>query len=206
MVYEQVFISLWDNFIGSLPGLIAAIITLLIGLVLGKVLGRVVKEVLIRTNVDSYTTEKHKLAFKLSDIFSLITRWWIYLVFIQQSAVFLNVAAITTFVNSLIAFIPGLVESAIIIIVGYVIASYMKDKIISAKTLYADIIGKTVFFLMVYISIALALPFVGINPTLINWILLIIIAAIGAGLAIAIGFGLKDVVAQAAKDYSKKFR
>ena len=66
--------------------------------------------------------------------------------------------------------------------------------------------GKVIFFLIIYLSIALALPFVGINPTLINNILLVAIGSVGLGIAIALGWGLKDVVREAAQDYAKKFR
>jgi hypothetical protein len=63
-----------------------------------------------------------------------------------------------------------------------------------------------IFFLVLYVSIALALPFVGIDPTLINWILIVIVASLGVGLAIAIGLGLKDVIADVARGYSRKFK
>ncbi len=204
MALETMLMTLWTGFIAGLPGLVAAIVTLIIGLVIGKVVGRIIKEVLIRLKIDEYVLEGEKVTFKFSDIFSVIARWWIYLVFIQQAAVFLGIAAITQFIDGVIAFLPGLVEAALIIIVGYVLAEYIKDKIVTKKTMYGSIVGKVVFFLLLYISIALALPFVGIDTLLINWVLLIIIGSFGLGMAIAIGLGLKDVVASSAKDYMKK--
>ena len=91
-----------------------------------------------------------------------------------------------------------------IIIVGYVLAEYFKDRIISKDTMYGSLVGKIIFFLLIYISIALSLPFLGIDALLINWILLIIIGAVGFGIAIAMGLGLKDIVASSAKEYMKK--
>jgi hypothetical protein len=64
---------------------------------------------------------------------------------------------------------------------------------------YSDIVAKILFFLILYISIAMALPLVGIDPTLVNNILLVIIGSVGLGLAIAIGLGLKDTIARMAK-------
>jgi hypothetical protein len=52
--------------------------------------------------------------------------------------------------------------------------------------------------------VALALPFVKIDPTLINWLLIVVMASIGFGLALAIGLGLKDVVAESAKVYARR--
>lgn len=198
--------TLWYNFITSLPGFLAAIVWLIIGFIVGKVIGRVVKEILVRVKIDTYVTHKQHMMFKISDVFSLIARWWIYLVFIQQATIFLNVAALTQFTGQIINFLPNMVGAGIIVIVGYVLATYLKDKIITSKTLYSDIVGKLIFFLLIYVSIALALPLLKIDPTIVNWILLIIVGSIGLGLAIALGLGLKDVVAEVAKEYEDKFR
>jgi hypothetical protein len=54
-----------------------------------------------------------------------------------------------------------------------------------------------------YIAIATALPSIGIDASLINMILIILVASFGLGMAIAIGLGLKDTVAKLAK---KKFK
>jgi len=204
MALETVLMTIWINFIASLPGLIAAIITLIIGLVVGKVVGRVVKELFTRLKVDDYVLEEEKHLFKFSMVASLIARWWIYLVFIQQAAVFIGVTAISNFVNSIIGFLPGLIEAAVIVIVGATIAEYIKDKLVTKKTFYGAIVGKLIFFLLVYVSVALALPFIGIDTMLINWILLIIIGSVGLGMSIAIGLGMKDVVATVAQDYVGK--
>ncbi|MBU3896909.1 MAG: hypothetical protein KJ697_03165 [Nanoarchaeota archaeon] len=204
MALETVLMTIWINFIASLPGLIAALITLIIGLVVGKVVGKVVKELFTRLKIDEYVLEDEKHLFKFSMVSSLIARWWIYLVFIQQATVFLGIVAISNFVNSIIGFLPGLIEAAVIVIVGSLLAEYIKDKLVSKKTFYGAIVGKLIFFLLVYVSIALALPFIGIDTMLINWILLIIIGSVGVGMAIAIGLGMKDVVASVAKDYVGK--
>lgn len=204
LTLEEALVPLWNSFIATLPNLIAAIVLLIIGLVIGKVVGRVIKEILSRLKVDEYVLEEEKHLFKFSTVFSLIARWWIYLVFIQAAADQLGVSAISEFVYKIINFLPGLVSAAIIVIVGYVLAEYIKDKIISKKTFYGAIVGKLIFFLFVYVSVAIALPLIGVDAFLINWILLIIIASVGLGMAIAIGFGLKDVVATVAKEYVAK--
>jgi len=204
MALETLLVGLWGNFVNSLPGLIAAIVTLIIGLIIGKVVGRIVKEIFIRLKVDEFVLEGEKMVFRFSDIFSVIARWWIYLVFIQAAAEFLGIAAVTVFVSEIISFIPGLIKGALIIIVGYVLAEYIKDKIVSKKTIYGSIVGKIIFFLLLYISVALALPLLGIDATIVNWILLILIASVGLGIAIATGLGLKDVVAANASEYMKK--
>ena len=206
MVLEQLVTSIGNSFIAFVPNLLAAIIVLLLGLVIGKLLGRVVKVVLIKARIDEWIADEEKLHFSLAKVLSVIVKWVIYLVFIQEAAYQLGVTAITAFVNNILSFIPGLIEAALVIIVGYSLAIYLKDRIVSSKTLYSDMVGKIIFFLLIYLSIALALPFVGIDPTLINNILLIIVGSIGIGIAIALGLGLKGIVAKTAESYALKFK
>lgn len=188
-----------------LPNLLAAVILLIIGWVVGTVIGRVAKELLVRFRVDQYVSKK-KPIIRLSDVFPLIFEWTIYLVFIQSAVQALGIVALAEFVSMLIAFIPGLVEAVIVVIVGYGIGEYVRIEVEKGKLPYAGIMGKVLFWLVVYVAVALALPLVGIDPSLVNNILLILIAAIGVGIALALGLGLKDVVATTAKGYVKKGR
>src|SRR3989344_1366878 len=81
----EVLGSLFGNAVGFLPAVVSAVVILAIGLVVGKIVGRAVKEVLERLKVDYYITEKDKSTFRVSEIFSLISRWWIYLAFISAA-------------------------------------------------------------------------------------------------------------------------
>ncbi len=206
MALEQFLQSMGTGLINFLPGLLAAVVTLAIGFILGHVLGTLTKKVVVWTKVDKFVGERENLPFKLANVLELVVRWWLYLVFIQQATIFLGVVAITEFVASVISFVPGLVEAGLLIVVGYAIASYLKDTFMRKHTIYSDIVGKIIFFLTIYVSIALALPFVGINPRLIENILLVIVASFGLGIALAVGLGLKEVIAESARVYFGKFK
>jgi len=203
--FQQMWASIWYNFVINFPLLLWAIFWLLIGFVVGRFGGWIVKQFLIKTKIDQYIFEKDKFKMKLSDIFSVLTRWIIYLFFILFAVSLLNVPQLTSLITSAIGFLAGAVEATVIIIVGYSLAFYIKERVMQSKTFYGDIVGNVIFFLILYVSIALALPFVGIDTQLINWILIVIVASFGLGMAIAIGLGLKDVIKDIAKDYTKKF-
>ncbi len=188
-----------------LSQVIAAAITILVGLVIGKIVGRIVREVVVRSKIDEWISAEDHIAVKVSHVLDLVTRWIIYFVFLKQAAIFLGVAAVSEFINTIINVIPSMLEASLIIIVGYAIAVYMKDKLISSKNIYGNLVGSLIFFLILYLSVALALPFVGIDPTLINNILLVAVGSVGLGVAIALGWGLKDVVRESARGYVKKF-
>jgi len=203
---QEVLFTFANNVVTGIPALILAILWLLLGYVAGQVVYKVVKEILVRVKFDEYLAEKEKLRQKFSDIFSMIAKWVVYLVFVPIAVEFLGIPAFTALVTNIIRFLFGVIQFAIVIIVGYITASYIKDRVISSKSVYGNIVGQLIFFLTVYVSIALALPFLGIDPTIIQWILLVIIGSLGVGVAIALGWGLKDVVSELAKDYVRKLK
>jgi hypothetical protein len=206
MAITEILMTLWNSFLITLPNIITTIIILLMGFIVGKVVGKVIREILMRVKIDNYISEKEKFKLKISELGSIISRWVIYIWFIQLGVASLGVAEITTLTTSAVNFLFGAVGAVIIILVGYVFAYFIKEKVVHSKTFYGDIVGNLIFFLIIYVSVALALPFVSIDPTLINWLLIVIVASLGLGLAIAIGLGLKDVVAETARGYSRKFR
>lgn len=189
-----------------LPNLIGAIILLVIGLVAGKIIGRVVKEVLERVRLDYYVTETEKPVFSLSALFALISRWWIYIAFITASVGVLQIAELTLWMRAILGFVPSVIGAAIVIVVGYMIAEYIKGALRKTGKIYAVIIGKILTFFIVYVSIAIALPILDISASLVNSILLVLIGSVGLGLAIALGLGLKDAIADLSKRYVKKLK
>jgi hypothetical protein len=206
MVLADVLATLTAQTVDFLPNLVSAVILLVIGLVVGKVVGRVVKEVLDRVKIDYYVHETHKPMVSLSNLFGVVARWWIYLAFIG-AALSRDVLGITTlaiWVVEINAFIPRIIGASLILVVGYALGEYIKGHIKSTKTLWGTLTAKVLFFFILYVSIALALPILGINASLVNNILLVIIASVGLGIAIAMGLGLKDAVSDLSKRYVRK--
>ncbi len=200
--------GLGDSVILFLPNLISAVILLIIGLVVGKILGRVVKEILERVNLDYFVTEQKKPVVSLTGIFVVITRWWIYLGFITAalSNEVLGIPALASWTAQITAFIPKIIGASAIIVVGYILAEYIKMHLKSTNKIWAMITGKIIFFFVLYVGVALALPILGIPATLVNNILLVIVGSLGLGIAIALGLGLKGAVDTIAKKYVSKVR
>ena len=193
-----------EQIVTYIPNIIAAVLLLLVGWLIGKVLGMVTREILKRLKADVYF--KFGRGFEISKIFGLIVSWIIYLAFIQAavSKEVLGVPTLELFVGQVLNFIPGVLEGMIIILVGYILAKYVQGQVIATKAEYSKFIGQVIFFFTIIITVALALPFVGIDPSLINNIILILVGSVGIGIAVALGLGLKDSVATLAKKYAKK--
>lgn len=206
MVITEILIAFTNTVIDFLPKIAGALILLLIGWLIGLVVGRVIKELLRRLKVDEYVARGKRPVFRLSDIFSVIATWSIYLVFLQAAVDTLGIVALSLFLQGILAFIPGLIKAIMVVIIGYALAEYVRQNVEASKVTYSGLIGRVLFFLTIYIAIAMALPLVGIDPFLVNALLLIIAGSVGIGLAIAIGFGLKNDIVKIIRKYGKKLR
>ncbi|MDP7282125.1 MAG: hypothetical protein QF475_00605 [Candidatus Undinarchaeales archaeon] len=186
--------------IGLVPKAVAAIIIVIVGFIIGKLIGAAIEEILLKARVDQYVRSK-RTEIKLSHIFAVILKWVIYLVFLQQAAHTLAIPIISTFLGEIIAFLPGVIEAIIIVGVGYALARYVEGLVRDSEVAYSGISSKVFFFFILYLAIALALPNVGINATLVNSILLMLVGAGCLGGAIAVGLGAKETIGTIAKKY-----
>ena len=91
-------------------------------------------------------------------------------------------------------------------VVGYVIAEYIKGHIKKTNSLYGMVVGKVLFFFVLYVSIAIALPILGLSAGLVNNILLVIITSVGLGFALAFGLGMREAISDVSQRYFKKVK
>ncbi|MBI4014478.1 MAG: hypothetical protein HY365_00830 [Candidatus Aenigmarchaeota archaeon] len=201
-----VLTTLTTQTVSFIPSLIGALVLLVIGLVVGKVVGRVVKEVLERVKLDYYVTETHKPVISLAGLFALIARWWVYLGFVTAAVGVLGISEMTVWMRTVLNFLPNVIGATVVMVVGYVLAEFIKEQMKKIGKAYSILVGKITFFFIIYVAIAISLPILNIPATLVSQILLIIIASVGAGIAIAMGLGLKDAIADISKRYVKRVK
>lgn len=187
-----------------IPRLITAAIVVIIGWFIGKLIGRISHNIIERFKFEAYLMEKSNIS--VAFIFSVIFKWAIYLVFLEQAAEIIGVSAITNMFRGLVRIIPNIIGAAAVLLGGYAIALYVKDEMLLSKEFYADLLGKLIFFFILYITVATALDVLHIPTTLINDIFLLFIGALALGAGIAIGLGLKDVVRDLAAQYVSKYK
>lgn len=205
----QPLTKLFEATVNFLPKLAASLVLITTGIIVGWLFGRITKEILRRLKIDRRLKLPERGLLSTEGVFPPIVNWGIFLLFLQEALMQLGIVVLTSFLQELLSFIVGLIMSAIVIVVGYLLGNYLATKIKETKTKYSEIVGSVVLFLIVYIAVALSLPFICIgerclDPFIINSILLIMLGSIGLGLAIAIGLGLKDVIAVMVKKYLRK--
>jgi len=196
--------EIYSSFVSYVPKLFLAAIALVAGYFAGKIVESVSRNLLLRFKFETYLRDKSNIS--IAFIFSVIFKWAVYAYFLQYAAQIAEVDALVAIMDKIIAIIPGVIGATAVLLGSYAIGIYVKDEMLRTKELYASVLGRLVFFFILYVGIATALELLQIPTTLINTIFLLFVGAVAVGLAIAIGLGLKDIVAEAAENYIKGYR
>lgn len=188
------------------------------GLLLGGVLYKITKEFLISIGLES-ELGKHRVAdsiggIPISNILASIVKWYTVLLFIWQGLVVFNAPfSISPEFNKLgmvmegvlVGYVPEAILGLLVLLVALIIADFVGSNIRKRNVSFAEILAMGAETMIVFFGAVLALPKFGIhNVSILEDSFKILMVGISVGLAIALGLGLKDVVAEAGKDIIKK--
>jgi len=206
----QSLVDLFEGVILWVPKLVGALVLFVFGLLLAKVardlsgifldkiqfdrrLNRFdVKDVLKKVGVD----------LTVAEVISLGIYWIVLLAFIQSAVGLLGVVFITKFINILLTYIPELVAAMLVFLSGMVIAYYTARLVKKfTKKQYPVRAAEGIIILL---TIVIAVDQLGIDVSLINKIIIVVITGIVAALAIAFGFGGREKAKQIIDQYSNK--
>lgn len=192
---------------GLLPALGAFVVAVLISLLLGAGLAAVVRgmlnalrfdERLARSGLAGVTewSPSHSPALLVSR-----TVGWIVIV----AGVLIGVSAFdaawaTNFLNSMAAYFPNLLGAALVLIVGNIAARFLaRSVLIGAVNLnlqYARILSVGVKWLVIVLSVAMALEHLRIGAGIVQLAFGILFGGIVFALALAVGLGSKEMVSR----------
>ncbi len=189
--------NLWVSFVDLVPNLIAAIIILIIGYVVAYILGHALRVILWKVGIDKQI-EKAKLSktmghLRLSAIFGEITKWYVFVIFLQSAIEIVNLGTLSILLQEFVLWIPKVIASALVIIFGLYMAHFIRLKLKEHTDIQG---GKTLIGILnaviIFIVVIIALEQVGINVAILRYTFLILLGsiALGAALAIGLSFGL----------------
>ncbi|MBL7147850.1 MAG: hypothetical protein ISS82_03430 [Nanoarchaeota archaeon] len=201
-------VSLWNGFINILPGIVAAIIILIIGYFVALGLGHLVKAILIKAGLDNYMA-KAKMTkivghLRLSGVLGEITKWYIFLIFIQSAVDLLNLGALSVILNEFVLWLPNVIIAAIIIIFGVALSHFVGMKVEEhTEVKGTKFLNKILKFVILFIVIVIALGQIGVDASILENTFLLLVGAFAIGIAVALGIGLGGALKNESKDIVK---
>lgn len=195
-------------------GLLIAIIFLIVGYLVGKLFARIVETFLHKAKLDEwashYDLEKAVGSIPLSTLAGMFVKWYTILLFLAEAAAFVQLAAIRTFVDMIVFYVPALLGALLIIVLGLLIGRYLRNQIENTKHKYKSVAGLVTQWLVIYVTLVIGLDTMGFNTSILTEAFKIAFSAMVFIIAIVIGvsFGLtfKNELRQFWLELRKEFK
>ena len=184
------FETIWNSFIGFIPTLLAALIVFIVGWLIAIFLGRIANRIIKAIKLDTLLTRlgfktalaKAKINLDSGKFFEELVKWFFIIVFLMTAVDILGLDQVALFLRSILYYIPNVIVAAIILLAAVIIANFMQKLVrVSADTAglkSSSAISAIVRWAVLIFGFVIALTQLGIAPTLIQTIVVGIVAMI----------------------------
>ncbi len=209
--FQDVFNRIQEGVLGTLPDIAAAVLLFLLGLGLAVLLRTLMHRILL--NPDRFLPgrlvrgELRKVWINpsLVRILSGFVYWMVLFLFLTASTEILGLPVVTIWLSGIANYLPRILTAALIGVAGYVGANVLQTGVVRAASSLnfaaTDTLGKFVRFLVLTLSLLIAVDLIGIDISLLVNIIYLVIAALLFAAALAFGLGARSVVANILASY-----
>ncbi|MBL7131587.1 MAG: hypothetical protein ISS45_09345 [Candidatus Omnitrophica bacterium] len=201
-----------------LSRLIGLLIVIVIGWLIAKVIKTLIVKVLKAARVDAVAEStgvnnflsKGGIKQTLSEVVGSLFYWLCLLVTAAVAVDFLGLEVVGELLNRVILYIPNIILSIFILLLGIFMSTFLGAMIQTAAAnaglVRAKLLAKIVEIIVIVSAIAIALEQLKIGAEIINLVVKSIVIGIAAAMAIAFGLGCKDIAAKSLSDWLEKLQ
>lgn len=170
-LYQEFAIAEWEI---SPINIILAAVLLVVGIFLGQILKKILKGLTEKAELEK--TVKHSFI----ELFLTLIKWSIFVLFINLALNQLQLPQLTNWLTNILVVIPALVGALILIVAGFVIATYLKDTVEESKVLNYQILSNIMFYfiLFVFLIFALKTALISLDTIIVNILTVILTGAL----------------------------
>jgi Conserved TM helix len=200
-------LNLWERFINFVPALVGAAIVFIFGWMIAVALGKLIEKLVKTVKVDQAfekigadkRMEEAGVTGNISGFLGGLVKWFFILVFLLAAVDILKLEKVTTFLNSILLYIPNVVVAVIILAVVFLLGNFVYN-IVKGSTRAAGIMSATLLatiskWAIIIFGILAALIQLGIATSLVSTIFIGFIAMLSLAGGLAFGLGGKDEAA-----------
>ncbi|HHW1919288.1 TPA: mechanosensitive ion channel family protein [Pseudomonas aeruginosa] len=193
--------TLWGKLAGFIPNLLGALVVVLLGFVIAKLLDALLSKLLAKLGLDRLMggTGLTKLLARVgiqvpvSTLVGKIVYWFVLLVFLVSAAESLGLQRVSATLDVLALYLPKVFGAALVLIVGVLLAQLVNSVVRGAADgvglEYANGLGRIAQWLVIIISISVAVGQLEVKTDLLNYIIAIVLITVGLAAALALGLG-----------------
>jgi hypothetical protein len=203
------------RFANLLPGMAALIVALFLSVILAWILARIARRLLTSMNFDQRLGRWGFASLAewspMNSPTRLVSRSLATLVIV--SGFLIGIAAFDLewtylFVQSIFAYIPNVLAAMLVLLVGNIIARFLARSVliggVNLNLQYARFLSVGVKWLVVVLTVAMALEHLRIAPSIVELAFGILFGGIVFALALAVGLGSKEFVTKSLERDAKK--
>ena len=199
------FTDLLEDVRAFIPKLVFAVVYFIIGYLLARVLAKIVSTSLSKLGFDGLmeTIGLDRLLKRLginspvSTITGKLLFWGVLILFLKSSAENMEIEALTQPLEGAIDFLPKVITAVVIVLIGFLCADFARKVLRRAAEGigldYAITLSNVLFTFFIILVSTLSLRQLGLETTLIDDSVKIVLAGLGLAFAIAIGAGLRPL-------------
>lgn len=196
-----------EDFGTAVPGIIGAIVVFVVGWIIASVVAKMIFKLLSKIGLDKFADKlnqidlfsKMKVEIKPSVVVSKIAYYLILLIFTMVAAEVSGMQDLSDLMEKILDFAPKVLSAFIIMIIGLVVADFIKNMIITACDSVGipsgRIIASFIFYFIFITVVITALKQIGIPTELVSTNITIIIFGIVLAFSVGYGFASRQVMA-----------
>ena len=195
------------KFANAIPGIVGAIIIFVVFWVVASIVAKIISKMLSKVGIDKFADNlnqidlfsKLKLDMKPSSILSKIAYYLLLLIGAMVAAEVSGMKELSDLMEQIINYAPKVLSAGIIMIIGLVIADFIKKMIVTAcdsvGVSSGRIIGSFVFYFIFITIVITAMKQIGIPTELVSTNVTIVILGIVLAFSVGYGFASRKVMA-----------
>ena len=196
--------DLWTQVAGFLPELIGAIVVLIVGMIVAAGLDRLVERIIYYLKLDILMRQVGLEAFlqrgniKLNTghFLGKLVYWFFIIVFFLAASDILGFTALSSFLKDVLNYIPSVIVAALILLVSFVVANFLKGliraSVMGARLHAAKTLGQIAWWGVIVFGFLTALVQLGVAVQIINTLITGLVAMLALAGGLAFGLGGKD--------------
>jgi hypothetical protein len=217
-ITTNALLKAWAGFISFVPALLIAIIIFVIGWIIALGVGRVVSQILIRLRFNrlfeeagwKQALEKAEFEINPAEFIGAIFKWILVIIFLLIAVEVLGLKEFADFLTSVITWLPNLLVAIAIFIVAAIAADILGKLTVASlektKIGFSRVAGKIVKSSIWIFAILAILYQLGVAPSLIETLLIGIVAGLAIAFGIAFGLGGKDLAQHLLENWKSRFK
>ncbi len=210
-VVQGSLVGLWNSVINFLPNILGALVVFIIGLIVAAIIAKVIEKIFEALRLDQglhkaglgQYFERAGMRLRASYFLGRLVYWFIVIAFLLAAVNALNLTVFADFLTQALMFLGNVFVAVLIMLAAIVLANLtrriVEGSVMSARLGGAGFLGSLTWWAIVIFGLLAALSQLHVAETVINALVIGVIAMLSLAGGLAFGLGGREMAAETLK-------